>query len=196
MVAGRTAAGTQRGSRRRVLWAVMGVALVVALVIGSGPSDGRSTDDRLRAIAASVRCPTCAGQSVGTSDAPASKSIRQRIRTEVEQGRSDDEIRDRLTAAYGDDILLTPGRTGAGGLVWAVPVVAVIVAFVGLAFAFRRWERQDVGRPSVADRHLVEAALGGSDGRPGGSGPSASFAGAPDASAPDADDRHGEGAGR
>lgn len=158
---------------RRLVWALLGVVVVVALVVGARQGGERTADERLHAIAGSVRCPTCAGQSVGTSDAPAAEAIREQIRADIEAGRSDDTIRARLTAAYGDDILLTPPRSGFAGLVWVVPVAAVVVAFGGLAVVFRRWEKQAARAPSSRDRELVAAALG-----------------------QDPDDPHGEGSGR
>ena len=158
---------------RRVLWVVLGVVAVLALVIGSRTSAEQSPDARLVAVAGQVRCPTCAGQSVATSDAPAAKAIREQIRSDIAAGRDDDAILSRLASGpYGDDILLNPPRSGFAGLVWIVPVAVVLVAFAGLALAFRRWEKAPDG-PTRGDRELVAAALG-----------------------QDPDDPHGEGSGR
>ena len=73
------------------------------------------------------------GQSVADSDSEASKAIRERIDAQIEAGASDAQIRDELAAAYGERVLLTPGRSGVSSLVWTLPVVAVVVAFAGLA---------------------------------------------------------------
>lgn len=158
---------------RRLVWVLLGIVVVIALVVGAQGDGARTPDERARALAGGIRCPTCAGQSVATSDAPAADAIRQQIAADIEAGRSDDTIRARLTSTYGDDILLNPPRSGFAGLVWVVPVAAVIAAFGGLALAFRRWEKQAPAGPSAGDRDLVAAALG-----------------------PDPDDPHGEGAGR
>jgi cytochrome c-type biogenesis protein CcmH len=159
---------------RRVLWVVLGVVAVVALAIGSRSAGPSSDEERLWSIADGVRCPQCSGQSVADSDAPAAKALRDQIRADIEAGRSDDTIRARLAdGAYGEDILLNPPRSGFAALVWVVPVAVVVVAFGGLALAFRRWERQDPATPSRRDRELVAAALG-----------------------PEPDDPHGEGSGR
>lgn len=158
---------------RRLLWVLLGLITVVALAFGTQAGGTRSTDERVEDIGRGVRCPTCAGQAVATSDAPAAKAIRSQIRTDVDAGRSDDTIRARLTSSYGDSILLNPPRSGFAGLVWVVPVAVVILAFGGLALAFRRWEREPPSGPSTKDRALVAAALG-----------------------QDPDDAHGEGSGR
>lgn len=159
---------------RRAIWIVLGVVAVVALAIGSQSGGERSADDRLWAIANGVRCPQCAGQSVAQSDVPAARALREQIRLDIEAGRSDDAIRARLAdGAYGEDILLNPPRDGFAALVWVVPVVVVVVAFGGLALAFRRWEKVGPTGPSREDRDLVAAALGSDPG-----------------------DTHGEGSGR
>lgn len=159
---------------RRTLWILLAVVAVAALAIGSRSSGPRSDEERVWAIADGVRCPQCAGQSVAQSDVPAAKALRDQIRADIEAGRTDDQIRERLAdGAYGEDILLNPPRSGFAALVWIVPVAAVVVAFGGLALAFRRWERAGPARPSRQDRELVAAALGS-----------------------DPDDAHGEGSGR
>lgn len=158
---------------RRLLWVLLAVVAVAALAIGARSPEAATADERLQSIASGVRCPTCAGQSVASSDAPAAKAIREQIKADIEAGRDDDTIRARLSSGpYGDDILLNPPRSGFAGLVWIVPVAVVVAAFGGLALAFRRWEKVSDG-PSRGDRELVEAALG-----------------------PDPTDPHGEGVGR
>ena len=159
---------------RRAIWIVLGVVTVVALAIGAQMPTERSADARLQSITGQLRCPTCAGQSVANSDAPAAKALREQIKADIEAGRSDEVILARMASGpYGDDILLTPPRSGFAGLVWVVPVVVVLLGFAGLALAFRRWERGSDDGPTRGDRELVAAALG-----------------------QDLDDPHGEGSGR
>ncbi|MEJ7585155.1 MAG: cytochrome c-type biogenesis protein CcmH [Acidimicrobiales bacterium] len=143
---------------RRVPWLVLLVVLAAALALGSRDDGGTTAEDRVTSIAATIKCPLCAGQSAATSDAATATAIRADIARRLDQGQSPDRIRDYYASRY-DDILLTPGRSGAGGLVWAIPVVAVAAAFTGLAFAFRRWQGVGGATPTAADRVLVAAAL-------------------------------------
>jgi cytochrome c-type biogenesis protein CcmH len=114
---------------------------------------------------------------VADSDAEASKAIRERIDEQIAAGMSDAQIRDELAAAYGERVLLTPGRSGVSSLVWTLPVVAAVGAFAGLAYAFRRWRGDAAGRASDADLALVaraRAGMGGGDGGTAGTaGPDA-----------------------
>ena len=147
-------------TRSRVLWALLALAVVGALVVAAtGESDNESSPTtRAEAIARGVRCPTCAGQSVSESNAPAAQAIRAEIRRRVDAGESRTEIEAYLQGRYGGDILLTPPRSGIGSLVWVVPVVAVIAAAAGLWLALQRWSRRSLAHPSEEDRAIVERA--------------------------------------
>ncbi len=138
---------------------VLAPVLVVALVVGAGRGDGPvSAQERVDRIAEEVRCPTCESQSVADSRAPASEAIRQEIRRRVDAGESDGAIRLFLVGRYGKDILLEPESTGVAALVWALPVVAVVCALAGLAYAFWRRGRRRGARVSAEDRALVDEA--------------------------------------
>jgi cytochrome c-type biogenesis protein CcmH len=162
--AARSARAT-RGSRGRLAgWVALLVVLAAALTIGVTDDGGpRTTGERARDLASSVACPTCDGQSVADSDAPAARGVRTFIEQRIDEGASDDEIRDELAeSAYGDQILLTPGRSGIAGLVWVLPVVGLVLAFAGLAVAFRRWRTRSEVQASADDRVLVGKALSAS----------------------------------
>lgn len=145
---------------RRTSWAVMAVIVVVGLAVAALDDDGpRTPDERVRDLAATIRCPTCRSQSAADSESPAAKSIRAEIDRRVGAGQSDEEIRDYFASRFGEDILLTPRRSGLVGLVWVLPVVVAIVALGAVALALRRWRSRAVSPPSDADRDLVERAL-------------------------------------
>jgi cytochrome c-type biogenesis protein CcmH/NrfF len=150
--------------RRWLPWAALLVVVAVALGVGTFDRGGgaRSDEERAQSLAEGFRCPTCRGQSVADSDAPAAQAIRQQIERQVEEGRTDAQIRDYVLSRYPRSELVPP-RSGLAGLVWVLPVAAVVVAACALAVAFRRW-RVVGGRggPSPEDRVLVERARRGS----------------------------------
>lgn len=148
-------------SARRLLPVLALVAVVVAaLAIGASSGDGDpSPEGRTRRLAAGLRCPVCQGLSVADSPSPTARAISADIRRRVGEGQSDGEIRQAYIERYGEWVLLEPAGEGIGALVWALPVVALVLAAGGLALAFRRWRADAPGPPSDDDRDLVGRAL-------------------------------------
>jgi cytochrome c-type biogenesis protein CcmH len=149
--------------RRWLPWAALVAVVVVALAVGTfdRESGGRSDADRAQALAESFRCPTCRGQSVADSDAPAAQAIRQQIDRQIDEGSSDAEIRDYVLSRYPRSEQVPP-RSGLAGLIWVLPVAAVVIALAVLGFAFRRWRVvADRGGASEEDRVLVQRARRG-----------------------------------
>ncbi len=146
--------------RGRLPWLLMAIVLAVAFAIGAQGRSGPVTEaQRVRHIASEIRCPTCRNQSAAESDAAAAKAVRDEITRRVHDGQSDGEIVAFLVSRYGSDILLKPESNGVASLVWALPVVAVVVALACLAVAFRRWRARPAVQVSEADRALVEREL-------------------------------------
>jgi cytochrome c-type biogenesis protein CcmH len=146
--------------RRSVLWVLLlaaaaGILVFAAVDRSSGPGDNA---ERASALAGQFACPVCEGQSIAQSDVPIAREIRREIRTRLDQGQTDDQIRQYLVGQYGENIDLRPKATGVTGLVWIIPVVAVVCAVAGLAAVFRRWRREEQRSASDADRVLVERA--------------------------------------
>jgi cytochrome c-type biogenesis protein CcmH len=159
----RSSAG--RGSLRLAGWVAMAILLLGALFVGVADDGGpKTTGERTRDLSSSVACPTCDGQSVADSDSSAARNVRSFIEGRIADGVDDDQIRDELAARYGDEILLTPGRSGVIGLVWVLPVAALVAALAGVALAFRRWRGAGVVHATDADRELVDKARGASGG--------------------------------
>lgn len=147
--------------RRLLPWVSMAVIIATSLAFAmSGDREGATEADRVRHIASEVRCPTCQGLSAAESDAKAAEAIRDEIRDRLRDGESASAIRAYLVSRYGDDILLRPPGTGIGGLVWALPVGALVIALAALIAAFARWRRRSTGvHASEGDRRLVDEAL-------------------------------------
>jgi cytochrome c-type biogenesis protein CcmH len=141
-------------------WLLMAAVLAAALTIGVARSGGpRTNDERVEAIAKTIKCPVCRSESVFDSKADASQNLREEIARQVAAGRSDDQIRAYINDRFQDQgLLLVPPKTGVDSLVWVLPVVALVLAGGGLAIAFRRWRLAPDTHPTDDDRELVEAA--------------------------------------
>ena len=149
--------------RRWGPWLAMAVIVVVVLVVANGQSGPRTNAERIDGIAKTLKCPTCVGESVYTSQAASAQDIKEEIARQVGAGRSDDQIRAYFAERLGEQYLLTPSSSGIGSLTWVLPVVALVVAFGGLGFAFA-----EVAPPAgdAAARRRGPRPGGGRAGRP------------------------------
>jgi cytochrome c-type biogenesis protein CcmH len=138
----------------------MAVVLAAALTIGVTRAGGpRANEERVEAIAKTIKCPVCRSESVFDSKADASQNIRDEIARQVAAGRSDDQIRAFINARFQDQgLLLVPPKSGVDSLVWVLPVVALVLAAGGLVVAFRKWRLAPDTVPTDDDRALVDAA--------------------------------------
>ena len=146
-------------ARRWAPWLGLAVVVAASLAVGTAGTGGPPTAAERKAhLASELRCPTCRGQSVRDSDAPAAAAIRAEIGRRVDEGQSDEEILAYVDGKFPESLRLTPPASGLGALVWALPVVALVAAVAGLAVAFRRWQADPLPAPTDDDRALVERA--------------------------------------
>jgi cytochrome c-type biogenesis protein CcmH len=152
---------SSRARRRPLAWAVLGVVLIVALLIGSGVFSSKplTRAQRVEAIASGIKCPSCEDLSVADSNAQTAVTVRTAIAAQVAAGRTDQQIDDYLVARYGSAIVLTPPTSGWSLLVWILPLVGGVVAVGGLTlFVVRRRRRgfapDDEAAKAVSDGEL------------------------------------------
>ena len=133
-------------------WALMGIALAAALAVGIVDADDPPTAaERATALARTIRCPQCQGETAAESNVAIAAAIRADIRERVDQGQGDAEIRQVYADLYGDSVLLTPPGEGFGSVLWVIPIVAVVVGAAVLGIAWRqRVLRQRIEEESEA----------------------------------------------
>lgn len=115
--------------------------IVVGLAGGTGSEP--TTDERVSALAASIKCPFCNGESLEDSSSGVAADYRAIIRERVEAGATNAEIRDEFAASFGDSYILDTSTSAWSLALWALPVAALIgglVAIVGIRQASRASE--------------------------------------------------------
>jgi cytochrome c-type biogenesis protein CcmH/NrfF len=144
--------------RRWAPIATLSVVVLVALFLGRGTAD-TSVAARADQIASGIKCAVCQGMSVAQSKAGSARAIYDEITRQVEEGRTDADIRGYVAGRYGAELLLRPASTGASSVVWIAPVAFGVLATGGLVIAFRRWRPvASEGDLSDVDRALVARA--------------------------------------
>ncbi len=146
------------GLRSWAPWIALAVVVVIALDIGTFGQSAPTPEERAQNLAETIRCPSCKSQAVASSDTPSSQAVRLLIRERIKAGDSDEQIRDFVASRYSREILLDPSGRGFGTLVWALPVMFVVIAVAGLVVRFRDYRPGD-RTVTQADRDLVAEAL-------------------------------------
>jgi cytochrome c-type biogenesis protein CcmH len=133
--------------RTRVLpWLALPVVALVVIVVGLWPTEAPADPEgRAHALATSLKCPICAGESIAASQTDLAADLRLLIADEISAGASDDEIRAMFVASYGEQVLLDAPGGGWGVALWAVPLMLAILGGVAIA-GLRRSE------PAQAER--------------------------------------------
>ena len=148
-------------SIRRLLWALAAVIAVAFLVVGSTRTgEPRTQQDRIDAISKRLACPTCQGESIYVSRAPAAESVRAEIARQVASAqRTDDEIISYIENRFGSSVLLVPRSDGLDALIWILPVSLGIIGVGGLGLLFVRWRREqsmtESPRPTARRRVII-----------------------------------------
>ena len=121
-------------TRERALILVALLAILGAVAWSAWPREVTAAE-RVDRITSELRCVTCQGLSVKDSPAASARQMRDLVVQRVAEGRTDDEIRDEFRASYGDWVLLSPPASSWTGLIWLVPIVALVA---GLAVVLGR----------------------------------------------------------
>jgi cytochrome c-type biogenesis protein CcmH len=94
---------------------------------------------RTAAVASTLRCPVCQGESIQDSPSELAQQMRAVVRDRLRSGESPEQVKAYFVSRYGEWILLEPKMSGLNVVLYAVPVLLVIG---GLALVFvlvRRW---------------------------------------------------------
>jgi len=97
-----------------------------------------------------VMCPVCE-TTLDQSSSPAARQIKRVIANRIAAGDTKTQIKDRLVAEYGNEILAAPPRKGFGLVAWWLPVIGILAAAVAVGAGAWRWARArepaPVGQP-------------------------------------------------
>ena len=117
-------------------------------------------EQRVMRLTTELRCLVCQNQSLSDSHADLAIDLKNQVRSQMQAGKSDAEIREYMVARYGDFVLYRPPLKPTTALLWAGPFL--LLAGGGLALGFylrRRRERLTEGELTPEQRVHVEALL-------------------------------------
>ncbi len=140
-----------RRSRFPGLCWVAWVAVVFGLMLGGGLNASakeaqdlagdRVLEAQVMKLSAELRCLVCQNQTIADSHAELAVDLRNQIRTQLQAGQNEDQIRDYMTARYGDFVLYKPPFKATTALLWVGPPLLLGGALLGLFLMLRARQR-------------------------------------------------------
>ena len=95
-------------------------------------------EKRLIALSEELRCLVCQNQSIADSHAELADDLRREIRGMIQAGKSDKEIIDFMVARYGDFVLYRPPLKATTVILWAGPLVLMVLGLIALIRCLRQ----------------------------------------------------------
>ena len=82
---------------------------------------------RARAISQEIRCVVCQNQTIDDSNADLAHELRIVLRERLAAGDTDQQVKDFLTARYGDFVLLKPPFLAKTFILWLGPAMVFLI---------------------------------------------------------------------
>ncbi len=89
-------------------------------------------------IAAELRCLVCQNETLASSHAELALDLRRELRSLIEQGQTDADIRSFMVSRYGDFVLYKPEVKPVTWLLWFGPFVLLLLALLVALRLMRR----------------------------------------------------------
>jgi cytochrome c-type biogenesis protein CcmH/NrfF len=146
----------------------LGIAAAwLALQLGAGwAADAPTTatdpalEARVNRLSAELRCLVCQNQSLADSHADLAIDLKNQVREQLQAGRSEQDVIRYMTERYGDFVLYRPPVKATTVLLWAGPLVLLLLGGVALWRSLGRSNRLEGPQPlSPADAQRVQALL-------------------------------------
>ena len=128
--------------------------LVAALLVLCGTAYAIDAEDafddpvlqkRYENINRELRCLVCQNQTIADSNATLAQDLRREVRDMIAAGQTDAQIREFMIERYGDFVLYRPRMTAGNFLLWAAPVLLLVIgAFVLVRVVRRRAQETDL----------------------------------------------------
>jgi cytochrome c-type biogenesis protein CcmH len=127
---------------RRLAIVLLTLCLPLAVhAIDALPFENPQQEQRFLDLTKELRCMVCQNESLADSGADLAADLRRQIFEQMQAGRSDEEIKDWLTARYGQFVLYDPPLAPRTWLLWFGPFAALAIGAGVVAAIVRRRSR-------------------------------------------------------
>ena len=131
--------------------------LAAAQAIDPLPFKDHAQEVRFQNLTRQLRCLVCQNEDLADSNADLARDLRREVFGLMQQGKSDEEIKQYLVDRYSDFVLYDPPVKPSTWLLWFGPGVLLLVGAGVVAVTIRRRTRAGE-RTARIDSRLVEDA--------------------------------------
>ena len=141
--------------RALLLLAVLAAAVAMTATTATAATPKTTLPD----VEDEVMCVSC-NVPLNIAESPQAYRQREYIRTLVDEGLSKPQIKDRLVAEYGKNVLALPEDEGIARAVYIVPIVVVLALIATAAYLLPKWRRRTPqAMPATAGATVSDAEL-------------------------------------
>ena len=133
------------------------LAAVCALLVAT-PAQGSEQHPTLPELESEVMCLVC-NTTLDQSTSPFADRERALIRRYIAEGDTKSEIKDKLVAQFGIQILAAPPDSGFNILAWWLPIVGIVAAGLALGALAWWWSRGRRGPPEPPSGPPIDPEL-------------------------------------
>ena len=125
--------------------------VVHAQAIEPMPFASHAQEVRFQQLTAQLRCPMCQNETLADSNAPIARDLRNQIFQLMQQGKSDEEIKQYLVARYSDYVLYDPPLKPGTMLLWFGPLMILLGGAGVVLMAIRKRSRAGIVADTSSD---------------------------------------------
>ena len=89
-------------------------------------------DNRAADLNKTIMCPVCPSETIDQSQNILAVQMRSIVQEKVEQGWSDDQIKNFFIERYGASVVSTPPKSGVDLIAWIMPPAVLVITIIGL----------------------------------------------------------------
>ena len=128
--------------------------LVLLFALPAFSQEKPTLERRVNDLAHELRCLVCQNQTIADSNAPLAQDLRNQIREQLQDGKSEREVIDFMVARYGDFVLYRPPFKATTVTLWAGPFVLLALG----AWLVVRRVRKKAPPPELTEAERRRAA--------------------------------------
>lgn len=126
--------------KSKIFFAVfIALAFITFGAVAPANAQGPNIDDEVNRIAKGLYCPVCPNTPLDVCNTQACIDWRADIKKLVQEGKTEQQIRDAFVARYGPQVLGAPPAEGFNWLAYILPVIGIVLGAAVAWITLRAW---------------------------------------------------------